>query len=600
MKKRVAQGQCLILFLCLSLLFAGIGQPVAADSRSSEKEEVVYGWLTPDGQIRQLTVVNTFGKGDVTDYGRYQNVQNLTSPEPIRQEDDRLSVANDADRFAYRGDLVDTVLPWRIEIDYYLEGQKMVADELAGQSGQLKVTIRVSDDARVDPVFYNHYMLQLSANLDGTTFSAIEAPGAVVANAGQNKIISYTVLPGQDAEIELTALADTISFAGFEFSALPFSLDFERPDTDSLIRELTTFSNAVSTLNDGLLLLSDGVSDLSQGSADLAGGSKRFAEGLSELDQNSGTLAESSGQIQNALQQINSALADMNFSGDEVAALAALPDGLRQLADGLNQVAAGLTDLQGGFSEALTALTSAIEMIPQTEINPSELYAAIYGQEQLETQLSELMRYYGAAKNVQGTFAAVEAAFSGVSIGLVDMRTSVQEIADVLESMAAELDESLRSIDLTEAMTQLSQGLSQLETEYQRFDQGLNRYTDGVHELAGRYPSIQDGLADLSEGTAETSGGLADLADGSTDLAAAARDLPEQIEAGLTDMISPYDTGEWKPRSFVSEKNTDVNLVQFVLRTDPITPASSPDPAPQPPERLNFFQKLLKLFGLLD
>ena len=50
--------------------------------------------------------------------------------------------------------------------------------------------------------------------------------------------------------------------------------------------------------------------------------------------------------------------------------------------------------------------------------------------------------------------------------------------------------------------------------------------------------------------------------------------------------------------SFTSAENTDVSAVQFALQTTAIT---APEPAAEPeaePMVLNFWQKLLKLFGL--
>lgn len=600
MKKTIAMTISLVLLMSLILMAVAAGQPVMASQMPSEKEEIIYGLLEHDGQVRQLTVVNMFGAGDVVDYGRYRTVQNLTSSEPVEQVDDRLSVPNDAAHFSYRGDLEETALPWMIKIQYQLDGQMISAGELAGKSGQLLITVSVSENTQLDPVFFDHYMLQLTLSLDGTTFSEIESPGATIANAGQNKVISHTILPGQGAEIEMSMRVRDCAFNGFEFAALPFSFPFELPDTDPLVDEMVSLSDAVAGLSDGLSQLAAGVAELGQGARDLTAGSEDYADGLAALDRNSAALVQSSEQIQSALQQIGSALAVEDFAGDDLAALAELPRVLQQLAAGLDQLADGMTELQSGFTDAHMALAGAIDAIPDTDINPSELYAAIYGQVQLEEQLGELMRYYGAAKGVQGTYAAVEGAFSGVSYSLIEMRTSIQEIADVMNSMADELLQSLGTIQIVEELAALSQGLTQLQTEYQRFHQGLAGYTDGVHDLAQGYRGIHNGIGGVSEGIDSMAGGASDLADGGRDLTAGVSDLPVRIEEGLTDLMGQYDVAAFVPRSFVSDKNTEVSAVQFVLRTDPVTADSAPDMEPPPPERLNFFQKLLKLFGLLN
>ena len=57
-------------------------------------------------------------------------------------------------------------------------------------------------------------------------------------------------------------------------------------------------------------------------------------------------------------------------------------------------------------------------------------------------------------------------------------------------------------------------------------------------------------------------------------------------------------SGSGEAVSFTSAENTDVSAVQFALQT---TAISAPEPAAEPeaePVVLNFWQKLLKLFGL--
>ncbi len=66
-------------------------------------------------------------------------------------------------------------------------------------------------NAQVDPVFYENYMLQISLTLDSATCTNLEAPNATLANAGQNQQVTFTVLPGADAD--LTVSCDTTQAA---------------------------------------------------------------------------------------------------------------------------------------------------------------------------------------------------------------------------------------------------------------------------------------------------------------------------------------------------------------------------------------------------
>ena len=58
------------------------------------------------------------------------------------------------------------------------------------------------------------------------------------------------------------------------------------------------------------------------------------------------------------------------------------------------------------------------------------------------------------------------------------------------------------------------------------------------------------------------------------------------------------NVGRKKQITFVSEKNTDVEAVQFVIKTQAIEIPQEKAPQEQAEEALSFWQKLLRLFGL--
>ena len=68
-----------------------------------------------------------------------------------------------------------------------------------------------------------------------------------------------------------------------------------------------------------------------------------------------------------------------------------------------------------------------------------------------------------------------------------------------------------------------------------------------------------------------------------------------EIEKKINEILSLISGGDGKTISFVSDKNTDVTSVMFVLKTDPINPPEVSEPARPEPVKLNFWQRLLKL-----
>lgn len=62
----------------------------------SEKEEVIYITLDANGKPKSGYVVNSFSKGDITDYGNYDSVKMLNTSDPIKQNGDTITFSTSA------------------------------------------------------------------------------------------------------------------------------------------------------------------------------------------------------------------------------------------------------------------------------------------------------------------------------------------------------------------------------------------------------------------------------------------------------------------------------------------------------------------------
>ena len=61
-------------------------------------------------------------------------------------------------------------------------------------------------------------------------------------------------------------------------------------------------------------------------------------------------------------------------------------------------------------------------------------------------------------------------------------------------------------------------------------------------------------------------------------------------------MIASISGGDGESVSFVSDKNTDVNAVQFVIKTSAIEKVKTEEAVSNDTQKQNFWQKLLALF----
>lgn len=171
----------------------------ASSDAEYSKNENVYVRLDTDGDVEGTYVVNTFTiteAGEITDYGDYASVMNLTNLDGIVQDGDEYSFYAEKGKFYYQGNLDHAQLPWKFEITYLLDGKKLKEEEIAGAQGDLEIHMEIKKNPAVsNSAFYDAYLLQVSFTLDNDLCRDIEAKGASITDAGAKEQITFTVLP---------------------------------------------------------------------------------------------------------------------------------------------------------------------------------------------------------------------------------------------------------------------------------------------------------------------------------------------------------------------------------------------------------------------
>ena len=587
----------------------------AADTAalSGGKEEIVYANLQTDGSVGGIYVVNHFDvltAGTVTDYGGYTALTNLTDTSPLTQEGDAVTFSAGEGNFYYQGTLTRQVLPWSFAIGYTLDGRATDAAALAGASGALEIRIQTRQNKAVDSTFYDNYMLQITVTLDPDKCADIDAGGGTAAASGKDRVITYTVLPGKDADITLKAAVTNFSLSGISVAAVPFSSPVAIPDTSGLVDETATLSDAVSSLNNGIAKLVSGSGDLNDGVAALVSGSGEFQAGLAKLSGGSAALLAGSAQIKSALAaaaaQLSGGTGAGGSSGGGLGAITQLPAGLRQLADGLGQVSAGLTTLQTSYASLFSALDAAIMAIPAGTVTQADiqgLYAAVTDPAQLAA-LQQLVGGYTAAQTVLGTYTTKDAAtqmslrdgLRSVSASLGTLAANIGAFQTSLNTTADTVEASASQSALLQQLQTLAAGLSSLSSQYGTFHDSLAEYVGGVDALSAHYKELNTGLTGLQDGTASLAQGTGRLYKGSKALADATADLPDTVQVEIDKLTADYDTSDFTPVSFVSAKNTDVSYVQFICMTASIEEPEKTGDTGETVLVQTFWDRLLALF----
>lgn len=563
----------------------------------ASKEEVIYARLAENGTVENIysiNILNVIKDGIISDYGSFESIKNLSSTAPIHYQDDRVTVEARTGRFYYQGNLADRQLPWKVSLDYSLDGEAIQPSELSGKTGLFTLRVKTSANEAINPTFYEHYLLQITITLDTAKCSDITADGAVFTNAGRNRLITFSVMPKRNAELKVTAKVTDFSMEGIQISAVPFTMNIDLPDTTNLTNDLTMLTDAIAQLGDGVGALEDGIMELHSGTSGLYDGSAEFSKGIRKLDSSSAELVSGSKSISDALTALATSIQD-SLKGNDIAALLQLPDALSQLSDGLTEISEGMKTLSSGYDGAFTALDAAIKSIPTEDISSEDLQLLTIKNPFNQT-LNRLLDYYNAAQTIKYTYARTEPAFTAVKQSLTEITASLDSISASLDSVALQLSSPASGSSLSSSMMQLVTGINALSTNYKEFHEGLKEYAAGVSALSANYEKLDEGIRALSEGTEELAEGIGTLNSGTEELVGRTADIPAQMDETIDTLLSDYDTSGYTPISFVSEKNKHVSMVQFILKTAPIQLIKEPEPVAPPAERETVWTRFLNLF----
>lgn len=242
-------------------------------------------------------------------------------------------------------------------------------------------------------------------------------------------------------------------------------------------------------------------------------------------------------------------------------------------------------------------------------------------QQQIDTQVeNEVQKQVDAVMAMPETQAAIQQQIDGQMVsdevqGLIAMNIESAMAGDAVQSEIAAAVEQATGAD-----SALIKPLNTLATQLTGFDafyQGLLQYTNGVDSAARAASQVADGTARLQAGAAQVSGGAAslqqgsrsltngaarlaggssELAEGTGELRGRTSDMDSQLNDKIDELIDGFTGADYEICSFVSEKNTQVDAVQFVMTTPAIEEAEARRAPAQEAQTLSLWQRLLALF----
>lgn len=260
------------------------------------------------------------------------------------------------------------------------------------------------------------------------------------------------------------------------------------------------------------------------------------------------------------------------------------------------------------FEHPLEQSVDVFKMIKANGLDMDQLQAQVDSLTEIVTLIQ------GNNGAISGTSQYLDAAGKGASdleTGLKELNTSYKQFDEAINSLADGLS------DLAVNVSTLKTGVDQIVDSYETLDTGINDYTDGVASIVVAYQQIadgtgtlvdgssqlldgsktlKDGTSDLYDGALKLDDGIKELSDGTQEFYDQTSDMDEKVQDKIDTMLDSLSGSDDEIVSFISDKNTNVQSVQFVIKTDAIEKAEVEQVTEETTEKQSFWEKLVNLF----
>ena len=279
---------------------------VVADNSGKAKDVIVSDWLK-----------NPDGNETIEDVSDLKDIKNVKGKEKFEEKDGKIIWKAKGKDIYYQGK-TDKELPVKQTISYYLDGEKMDPDEIAGKSG--KVTIRFDyknnqkTTTTVDGKKYSVYVpftIMTGMILDDSFTNVKVKNGKVISDGDKNMVVGVA-MPGLKDSLKVTSSdfsedIDIPEYVEVTADVKDFSMDM----TMSVMLSGMTSSDNVEDFVD-LSDLDDAIDTLSDSSSQLADGTKELREGLEQLRSKVPALADGANTLNSSTESLRNGVSSLD------------------------------------------------------------------------------------------------------------------------------------------------------------------------------------------------------------------------------------------------------------------------------------------------
>ncbi len=408
------------------------------------KTETVYTSLDASGNIINLSVTDWLhtDKGNVfvDDISNLENIQNIKSnAQPVRENGILRWHMKGTDLY-YTG-TIRKVPPVAFEISYYLEGEKILPDNLAGKSGNVTIKIKIKNNAvkevTAEGIKRKIYLPVIAVGgmiLPENVFSSVKVENGQSFGDGTKQLVVFTSLPGFSEslgfaqrnsdgiggllvsdEITVSAVAEKFSLENMYFAVLPLaSLNFDiaMPETvddvKTALSALRSVQNAMNKIDPDRLIYSflsdeakvNSLLDAANEAAELYNKNQRLIGLIGKY-----STPENAQAIDELLEALNEPEVQAVISVISDPEVQSFINGLPIIMENFGKVTPILGELQKDMSD--TEVQNEISALPETVNKLSEITKVLSENEKEINALLSVLDDNGA-QTLENLFASID------------------------------------------------------------------------------------------------------------------------------------------------------------------------------------------------
>ena len=526
------------------------------------KDETVYSKLDASGSnyktIVSTHIENTENEELIKDLSDLLNVKNTSGDETFTQDGSTFTWNANKNDIYYQGESQKD-LPIECKVKYELDGKELSANEIAGKSGKVKITLQYTNkEERTVTVngkkvkMYVPFVVVAGTIVKNENNQNITISNGKVIDDGTKTTVIGMAMPGLQeslgvsaneveipSNIEITMDATDFETNGIFSYVTPKVLEEEDINAfdklDEIYAQLNTLQSSMNQIQEGANTLKDGAETYSEKSQEFNNAMNQVSEGVSSVNSNYSqidtgitTINQGSTSLKNGAEQLNAGIGELSSQ------LTSMPDSIEALYAGSTQVLNGLNDTQANGKTTPGLVTGVNTIVESLQTSNTGLNTALENLSAIsQGTIDALTANNQTLKAVQQALGATEEAKTANKTMIENLEKQIKANETIIakynqykagadtqkKELAKKVSSSKESLTtvtkgmttLRNAMTQVNAGLGQLNTASKKLPDALNQLSAGSKSLVSGTKTLSAGANKLSKGSTALKSGIQTL-----------------------------------------------------------------------------------------